>query len=106
VTFLRELGVVERLIGRFKIGAAILLIGVEEELIKPAVQVVVMGDIAPRARARIELLHPAEQVARKLQWHSPLRRRDVILPQQNGQQIRDRALIEDKRAIHIGFAEA
>jgi hypothetical protein len=30
----------------------------------------------------------------------------VILPQQDGQHIRDRAPIEDKRAIHIGFAEA
>jgi hypothetical protein len=66
MTFLGELGVVERLIGRFEVGAAILLIGVEEELIKPAVQIVVMGDIAARARARVELLHPAKQVANEL----------------------------------------
>ena len=63
VALLGELGVVERLVRSFEIGAAILLVGVEEERIEPAVEVVVMRDIAPRARARIELLQAAEQVA-------------------------------------------
>ena len=91
MTFLGELRVVERLIRRFKIGAAILLVGIEEELIEAAVEIVVMRDIAPRARARIELLHPAKQIARELQRHRPSRRRDVILAQQDRQHIGDRA---------------
>ena len=57
---LGELGVVERHLRRLEIGAAILLAGVEEERIEPAVEIVVMCDIA--ARARIELLQVPRQI--------------------------------------------
>ena len=66
MTFLGELRVVERLLGSFEIGAAILLVGVEEELVQPAVEIVVMRDIASRPGARIELLDAPEQIAREL----------------------------------------
>jgi hypothetical protein len=29
----------------------------------------------------------------------------VVLPQQDGQHVRDRALVDDNTAIHIGFAQ-
>ena len=63
MALLGELGVVERLIGRFEIGAAILPVGVEEQRVEPAVEIVVVRDIAPRPRPRVELLQPAVEVA-------------------------------------------
>ena len=60
---LGKLSVVERLLGGFEIGAAVLLVRVEEELVKPAVEIVVMRHIAPRPRPKIELLDAAKQLA-------------------------------------------
>ena len=50
MALLGELGVVERLVGRLEIGAAVLPVGVEEQRVEPAVEVIVMSDIASRAR--------------------------------------------------------
>ena len=55
VALLGELGVVERLLGMLEIGAAVLPVGIEEQRIEPAVEIVVMRDVAPRAAGRIEL---------------------------------------------------
>ncbi len=52
MTLLGELGVVERLIRPFEIGAAILPVGVEEEGIEPSVEIVMMRNIAARPGAR------------------------------------------------------
>ena len=49
VPLLGELGVVERLVGVFEIGAAVLPVGVEEQRIEPSVEIVVMRDILARA---------------------------------------------------------
>ena len=56
MALLGELGVVERRVRRFEIGATVLLVGIEEERIEPAVEIVVMGDVVSGAAARIELL--------------------------------------------------
>ena len=53
MALLGELSVVERGVGRFKIGAAVLLVSVEEERIEPPVEVVVALDIVFRPAARI-----------------------------------------------------
>ena len=50
MALLGELGVVERLVGRLEIGAGVLPVGVEEQRIEPAVEIVMMRDVAPRAR--------------------------------------------------------
>ena len=63
MALLGQLGVVERLIGRFEIGAAVLLIGIQKQRVEPPVQIVVVGDIALRAPARIELLQMPKQEA-------------------------------------------
>ena len=55
VTLLGELGIVERRRPAVsEIGAAILLVGVEEEGIEPPVEIVMMGDVVPRPAAPIE----------------------------------------------------
>ena len=101
---LGELRVVERLAGAFEIGAAVLPVGVEEQRIEPAVEIVVMRDVAARAPARIELLEAAVQVAQQ-----PLRPRPVrhlgALAEHDGKHVGDRALLDDERAVHVGFAE-
>ena len=51
VPLLGELSVVERLFRRFEIGAAILPVGIQEQRIEPAVEIVMMRDIASRSRA-------------------------------------------------------
>ena len=50
MTLLGELGVVERLIGRFEVSAAILLVAVEKQRIEPTVEIVMVGDVASRAK--------------------------------------------------------
>ena len=64
MALLGELRLVERLIGRLEIGAGILPVGVEEERVEPAVEIVVVRDVAPRAAARIELLQVAGEPRR------------------------------------------
>src|SRR5215831_8633710 len=63
VALLRKLGIIEGLLGSLEIGAALLPIGVEEQRVKLAVEVVVVRDIAPRSPARIELLSAAIEVS-------------------------------------------
>src|SRR5262245_36456955 len=63
VALLRKLGIIEGLLGSLEIGAAVLTIGVEEQRVKLAVEVVMVRDIAPRSPARIELLSAAIEVS-------------------------------------------
>ncbi|MGY4288338.1 hypothetical protein ACVWXO_007558 [Bradyrhizobium sp. LM2.7] len=73
VALLGELCVVKRGHRRLEIGAAILLVGVEEERIEPAVEVVVVRNISAGARARIELLQVPRQIAKVPPGLCPLR---------------------------------
>ena len=66
-----------------------------------------MRHIAPRPRTQIELLQPAEQIAHEPRSGSAQRRcGDVFLPQQQREHIRDRALLDDECAVHVGFAQS
>ena len=91
-----ELGVVERLVGRLEIGAAILLVAVEKQRIEPAVEVVMMRHVLARPGPRIVLLQPAEEVAEQPRQPGPIRGATVLLAQQNGQNVGDRALLDDE----------
>jgi len=48
VASLGQLSVVERGVRTFEIGAAILLVAVEEQRIEPAVEIIVVRDVPPR----------------------------------------------------------
>ena len=76
--FLGELRVVERRVRRFEIGAAVLPVGIEEERIEPAVEIVMMRDVAARALARIELAEPAAGIAQQPLRPRPLRGFDTL----------------------------
>ena len=106
MALLGELRVVERLVGRLEISAAVLPVGVEEERIEPAVQIVVVGDITPRPGGQIELLQPALEVAGEPLRTSPDRRHSVgRLAEHEGKEIGDCAFLDLQRAVHVGFAD-
>jgi len=66
----------------------------------------VVSDISLRTIARIELLKPAAKVAQKPLWLCPPRRiAGAVLRQRQCQNLGNRSLFNDKRAIHIGFPE-
>ncbi|KAH2775612.1 hypothetical protein KXW38_001462, partial [Aspergillus fumigatus] len=104
VAFLGKLGIVQRHARCLEIGAAILPVGIEEQRIKPPVEIVVMGDILLGAAARIELLQVADDVAqpppRLGQTGHHFR-----LVHDDGQQVCDRAVLDHESAVHPGFAE-
>src|ERR1700739_726250 len=64
-----------------------------------------MGDIAARPGSGIVLLQPAKEMADKPRRQGPARRGDRFLPQKQSDYVRYRALLDDKRAVHIGFAK-
>jgi hypothetical protein len=63
MTLLGELGIVERLIGRFEIGAAILPVGVEKQRVEPAIEIIMVRDIAARLPPGVELRYSAMEIA-------------------------------------------
>jgi hypothetical protein len=66
----------------------------------------VVRDIATRTLTRIELLQTAMEVAQQPLCPRPKRRLAAdALVQHNSKHVRDRALLDDDGAIHIGFAE-
>ena len=77
---LGELGVVERLLGTFEIAAAVLPVGVEEQRVKPSIEIVVMSDVLPRASTRIELLQAAVKIAQQPLRPRPMRDRRNVCP--------------------------
>ena len=56
VAFLRQLRVVERLIGALEICAAVLPVGIEEQGIEARIEIIMVRDVLARAPRRIELL--------------------------------------------------
>ena len=101
---LGKLGVIQRRVGAFEIGAAILPVGIEKQRIEPAVEIVMALDVAPGTAARIELLNVADDVAQQ-----PLRlgpaRRHFGLVEDNRQDVRDGAFLHHQRSVRIDFAE-
>src|SRR5712664_1371554 len=103
VPLLDELGVVEAVPCGFEIGAAVLAVGVKEERIEAAVEVVVVGDVAPRPAAPIELPHPPPPETKQRNgcgppWPGKPSSHKV-------EKLRDRPAIDHEGAVHVGFAK-
>ena len=105
MALLGELRVVERLVRVLEIGAAVLPVGVEEQRVEPAVEIVMMRDVAPCAPARIELPQAALEIAQQPLRPRPVRRMPSVLAEHDGEHVSDGALLDDEGAIHVGFAE-
>ncbi len=104
MALLCELSVVQRRIGRFEVGAAVLLVGIEEKRIKPPVEVVMAGDVVSGTPARIELLDVPDEIAKPPLQLCPTRRH-IWLVEGDRQHVGDRSLFDDERAIHVDFAK-
>ena len=104
MAFLGELGVVKRGVGCFKISAAVLLVGIEEEGIQPPVEIVVTRDIVLRTAGRIELPDMPDQVAQP-PLQLAIARQYFRLIHQDRQSVRDRAFLDDEGALRVDFTE-
>ena len=104
MALLGELGIVQRRIRRFEIGATVLLVGIEEERIQPPVEIVVARDIVSRTAARIELADMPDQIAQPPLQLGPARQYFGLI-EQDRQHVGNRALLDDEGAFHVDFAE-
>ncbi len=106
MALLGELRIVERLVQTFEIGAGVLPVGIEEQRIEPAVEIVMMRDVALRPRRHIELLQPPVEKEQPPLQPRPARRHAVGgLAEHDREQVGDRALLHPQRAVHVGFPE-
>ena len=106
VLLLVELGLLQRLLAGLEVGAGILPVTVEEEIVELAVEVVVMGDVALGPPDRIVLLEeaqPALQGIRPLHRRRRFERRHVAADQI--EQVVDVAVLDGELAVHVGFAQ-
>src|SRR5690349_19519156 len=106
MTLLRQLRIVERLVWILKIGAAVLPVGVEEQGIETAIEIVMMRHVLPRAGAGIELRPAAAKVADPALKPGPFRRLVLLLAHHHFEDIRNGASFDGEGAVHVGFAES
>ena len=65
-----------------------------------------VGHVAARALARVVLLKPAPLLARARAWSRPPRAFvHGVLAEDQFKKVCDRALVDHKRAVHVGFAK-
>ena len=106
VALLGELGLLERLALVLEIGAGILLVGVEEEAVEPAVVIVVPLDVGLGALAVVAPLESAQRDARLLEQLDPPRsaERHRVLGGERDE-IVEVAFDELEAAVHVELAE-
>jgi hypothetical protein len=104
VTLLGKLGIVEARLRCLEIGAAILLVGIEEERIEPPVEIVMARDIVLGTAWRIELPDMSYQITQPPLQLGPARQYFRLI-HQDRQRIRDRAILDHEGSLHVQFAE-
>ena len=102
MALLGKLGIVKRHVRLLEIGAAVLHVGIQEERIEAAVEIVVVSDVVSGATARIELPEVPRQIASQLLQLGPAGQQ-IRLVHQDRQRVGDRAVFDDEGAIHVGF---
>ncbi len=107
MVLLVDLGLLERLIAGLEIGAGILAVAVEEEVVELVVEVVVMRDVALRPADRIVLLEDPHQA---LPAVGPAYERRAfqcghVAAQQIKQVVDVAAAFDGEQALHVGFAK-
>ncbi len=96
----------DALVGRQKIGAGILPVGIEEEIVERVRKVVVMRDIGARAPQRIVLLENAEGAAETLIERRQRRaRREAEVDGGEIQEVVDAGVFDRQRPIHERLAD-
>ncbi len=104
---LAQLRRLQALVGIGEVGAGVLAIGVEEQIVQFARQIVVMGDVAAGTAGRVELFEAAEQPADAAEGslHPALARAGAVAADQV-EKIVERAVLDRQRAVHVRFAGA
>ncbi len=106
MSLLGELRVLERGIGCLEIGAGILPVAVEEQVIERARQIVVMGDIGFRLADRIVLVEPFQGDSELVEEFGCAGIWPILdILQEHFEQIIDRPVGELDLAIHVSLAE-
>jgi hypothetical protein len=107
VALLGELRGLQRLVAAREIGAGILPVAIQEQAVEPAVEVVMVGHVALRARCWVVLVEAPPQIG---QSHAqPGDRMAVRLRHhvhaEHVEQLVDRAVERHQRAVHVVFGE-
>ena len=106
MALLGGLRVIERLAGIFKIGAGILPVGIEEEIVKPLVEIVVAGDVAFGVAPMVALVEAAKRQARPVQRLGPGLILEVgEVARAEFQEVVELAFGYDQPPVHVEFAE-
>ena len=96
----------ERIARIVEIGAGILPVGIEEEVIERVRQVVVMGDVLARFPKRIVLPEDAQPAADDIaEFEDRMRRRKRHVTADQLEQIVDARILDGEAAVHEGLAE-
>ena len=89
-----------------EVRAGILHVVVEEELIEPPVEVVVVVDVLARTARRVDLVQPADESAIAGAEAEPPRRRQALdIGLSQIQEVVDRPDLHDHAAVHVVLAE-
>jgi len=80
-------------------------VGIQEQRIQPAVEIVVMRDVAARALAQVELLQAFAEETQDAVRHCPARRAAGLLAERDLEEIGDRSAVDDERAVHVRLAK-
>ena len=89
-----------------EIGAGVLPVAVEEQLVERAREVVVMRDVAARPASRVELLDPAQ--AHVDPPHHPVEgvvaASDLDVTADEVEEVVERGVLDGQQAVHVGLA--
>jgi hypothetical protein len=104
--FLGLLRRVQRHPGIAEIGAGIIPVGIQEQIVKLARQIVVMRRIAARPRRRVELIQPPLEPAQRLQ-RAPIPRLSVgrDIPDREAEKAVDVVILDGQPAVHVPLAD-
>ena len=106
MALLGELGVIEKLTGRLEIRAAILPVGIQKQLVKSIIEIIMVRNIAPRAAPGVKLLQTAVNVTNEPSYPRPI---GLAYPrgltQEDRKEISDRPLFEYDASIDICLSE-
>ena len=106
VPLLGQLRVFKRLIGMLEIGAGILPVRVEEQLVQPPVEIVMMRDIGLRASRQVAMTEDPQLRSDMVDDTGDERMRAVLcLPQQHRHEIVERAMFDKEAAVHVKLAK-
>ena len=106
MALLGELRLFERRSGMFEIGAGILAVGIEEQIVKPDVEIVMMGDVLLGVQPIVALAEPARRDARVLEYFQPARAAESDdVPLAERQHVVKVAFGDDEAPVHIEFAK-